>query len=114
MRSSVFSLFTGRDGQYYFTLRARGNSEPILQSEGYTTRAACYNGIESVRRHAPFDSNFVRKGVGAGNLWFVLRAANHEVIGVSETYSSKQARENGIAAVKRDAPVAKVVDQTRI
>lgn len=41
---------------------------------------------------------------------FNLKAANHLVIGTSETYKSTQGRDNGIAAVKRDAPAAETVD----
>lgn len=35
-----------------FDLKA-GNGETIATSEIYTTRAACMNGIESVRKNAP-------------------------------------------------------------
>ncbi|BEV53697.1 hypothetical protein BconGalA64_61970 [Burkholderia contaminans] len=41
---------------------------------------------------------------------FNLKAANHQIIGTSETYKTVQGRENGIAAVKRDAPIAETVD----
>ena len=44
--------------------------------------------------------------------YFNLKAGNGEIIGTSETYNSEQARENGIEAVKRDAPGAPVEDQT--
>lgn len=37
---------------------------------------------------------------------FVLEARNGEPIGRSESYSTLQARENGIISVKRDAPLA--------
>jgi uncharacterized protein len=46
----------------------------------------------------------------ANEPYFTLQAANHEVVGTSEMYSSKQARENGIDAVKRAASSAEVVD----
>lgn len=45
--------------------------------------------------------------------YFNLRSkGNGEVIATSEMYSSKQACKNGIAAVKRDAADAEVVDLT--
>ncbi|MDC6364002.1 MULTISPECIES: YegP family protein [Flavobacteriaceae] len=44
--------------------------------------------------------------------YFNLFASNGKVITTSEMYISKQGCENGIAAVKRDAPVAKVEDTT--
>lgn len=43
---------------------------------------------------------------------FVLKAGNGEIIGVSETYSSEAACENGIESVVKAAAAAKVEDQT--
>ena len=48
----------------------------------------------------------------AGGLSFVLKAGNHQVIGVSEVYSSRAALEKGMASVAKNAPVAEVEDQT--
>jgi uncharacterized protein YegP (UPF0339 family) len=42
----------------------------------------------------------------------VLKAANGEVIGNSEEYSSIEAMENGITAVQRAAPTAGTDDRT--
>lgn len=47
-----FELFTDRAGAYRFRLKAR-NGSVIAASENYSTRAACENGIESVRKNAP-------------------------------------------------------------
>jgi len=47
-----FVIFRGRDGQYYFHLTA-SNGEKIAQSEGYTSKASCRNGIQSVKTNAP-------------------------------------------------------------
>jgi uncharacterized protein YegP (UPF0339 family) len=41
-----------------------------------------------------------------------LKAANGEIIAVSQSYLSKQAAETGIASVKNNAPNAKVFDHT--
>jgi hypothetical protein len=41
----------------------------------------------------------------------VLKAANHEVIGSGEEYSSEGARDSGIAAVKAAAAMATTDDQ---
>ncbi|NNL36188.1 MAG: YegP family protein, partial [Silicimonas sp.] len=43
---------------------------------------------------------------------FNLKAGNGQIIGVSETYESTKARDNGIASVAKNAPGAKVDDQT--
>lgn len=47
-----FELYRDKAGQFRFRLRAR-NGQIIAVSEGYGTKAACENGIESVRRNAP-------------------------------------------------------------
>lgn len=43
---------------------------------------------------------------------FVLKAANGETVATSETYSSETACRGGIESVKKNAPIAKVEDQT--
>jgi uncharacterized protein YegP (UPF0339 family)/menaquinone-dependent protoporphyrinogen IX oxidase len=47
-----------------------------------------------------------------GKFRFHLKAANGEIIAVSQAYTSKQSAENGIASVKKNAPLAKIVDLT--
>ena len=47
-----FELYRDKAGEFRFRLKAR-NGEIIAISEGYSSRAACENGIESVRRNAP-------------------------------------------------------------
>lgn len=50
-----FEIYKGGKGkkEWYFRLKAR-NGKVIAVSEGYTTEAACRNGIRSVRFNAPF------------------------------------------------------------
>ena len=104
-----FELYQGKNGDHYFRLKA-GNHEPILHSEGYSSRSGCENGIESVKKNAANDERYVRRE--APNFSFSLKATNGQVIGQSETYSSAASRDNGIEAVKRNAPEAVVKDLT--
>ena len=46
-----FELFLDKAGAYRFRLRSR-NGQVVAVSEGYTTREACENGMESVRKNA--------------------------------------------------------------
>ena len=46
-----FEIYNDKAGEFRFRLKAR-NGEIILASEGYKTKAACENGIESVRKNA--------------------------------------------------------------
>ena len=43
---------------------------------------------------------------------FHLKAANGQIIAVSQSYLTRQSAEKGIMSVKKNAPMAKVVDQT--
>ena len=47
-----FEIYTGAGGKYRFRLKA-ANGEIIATSEAYTTKAACMNGIQSVKTNAP-------------------------------------------------------------
>ena len=46
-----FELYQDKAGEYRFRLKAR-NGEIIGTSEGYTGKAGCLNGIESVKKNA--------------------------------------------------------------
>ena len=48
----------------------------------------------------------------SGKFRFRLRAANNEIIAVSEAYESKDRCENGVASVKENAPKAMIQDLT--
>ena len=58
------------------------------------------------------DERYERKTSTKSEPYFNLKAANGQVIGHSEMYSSTSAMENGIASVKKNAPTATVVDRT--
>ena len=47
-----FELYADRSGRFRFRLRAP-NGRIIAVSEGYKSKAACENGIDSVRKNAP-------------------------------------------------------------
>lgn len=46
-----FEMYQDKAGEYRFRLKAR-NGEIIAVSEGYTAKAGCVNGIESVKENA--------------------------------------------------------------
>jgi uncharacterized protein YegP (UPF0339 family) len=111
MENPKFSVFQGKDGQFYFKLVAR-NGEPILASEGYTNKTSCMDGIKSVKNNAVRDEHFKRLIATNGEFYFTLIAGNNEVIGKSETYKTQQGGNTGIEAVKSVAPNAPVEDLT--
>jgi len=99
------------DEPYHWVLRA-ANHEVILTSENYVSKHGALNGIESVRQNCKDDDNYQRLDAKDGSPYFNLRAKNHEVIGTSEMYSSKQARDNGIESVKKHGTTLTLVDET--
>ncbi len=106
-----FEIIKQKDGQFRFHLRA-GNNEIILASEAYMTKDSCKKGIESVRRNSADRSKFELLNSRDGKVYFNLRAANGRVVGVSETYKSEDARDNGVKAVHTEAPKARIIDLT--
>jgi uncharacterized protein YegP (UPF0339 family) len=78
----------------------------------YKAKNSAQNGIESVRKNSKDDNRFERKSSSKGAPYFVLKAANGEVIGKSEMYSSKSSMENGIKSVKINAATAREDDLT--
>jgi uncharacterized protein len=111
MAKAHFKLLKSTNNQFYFVLRA-ANNEVILTSETYTEKASALNGISSVKENAPQDARYDRLDSAKTEPYFVLKAGNNKVIGTSEMYSSKQARDGGISAVKAAAPGAEMVDET--
>ena len=105
-----FVIKTGTNGQYYFSLKA-DNGQKILASEGYTTKTACQNGIDSVKTNAKDDSKYDRKTSSNGKYYFNLKASNGQIIGTSEMYENSSGRDNGIESVKSNAPGASVVEE---
>lgn len=108
---ATFVISQSQDGQFRFTLKA-GNGEIILNSESYTAKANCLGGVESVRDNSQLDERYEKKAAADGKAYFVLNAANRQIIGTSETYDSTSNRDAGIASVKKNAPDADIDDQT--
>lgn len=106
-----FVITKRANGEFQFNLKA-GNGQTILTSEGYSTKAAATNGIESVQKNSQDDSKFDKKESSSGKPYFNLKASNGQIIGSSEMYESTSARDNGIESVKTNAPSATTDDQT--
>lgn len=103
----TFLVSKRKNDEFQFVLKA-GNGQIILASEGYSTKAACENGIESVRKNSQVDERFDKLEAKNGKPYFNLKASNGQIIGTSEMYESIAARDNGIESVKKNAPVADV------
>lgn len=104
-----YEVSQASDGQYRFVLKA-GNGEVILTSELYKTKASAQNGIESVQKNSPEDNRYERLEAKNGKPYFNLKAANYQVIGTSQFYSSEQSREKGIESVKNNGSSTTIKD----
>ena len=51
-KNPQFEVYTDKAGEFRFRLKAT-NGQIIAVSEGYTAKASCLNGIESVKKNAP-------------------------------------------------------------
>lgn len=109
--SGWYEISKSSNGQYRSVLKA-ANAETILTSELYTTRTAAENGIASVQTNSLLDDRYEKKSTKDGHPYFNLKAANHQIIGSSESYSSDAACAKGIASVKTNGPSKVIKDKT--
>ena len=108
--AGYFEMKTRPDEQFMFNLNA--GAEVILTSEAYTTKSACMNGIESVKKNAPDESRYRRTTTPEGTFRFALDAANGQVIGSSGYYETAAARDDAVEFLRKNAPDAEVKDLT--
>jgi uncharacterized protein YegP (UPF0339 family) len=106
-----YELGKNDKGQFSFVLKA-GNSETVLRSEQYESKAAAQNGIASVQKNSPDDARYDRKEASDERAYFNLKAANHQIIGTSQMYASASGRDNGVASVKTNGPSETVKDNS--
>jgi|SRR5690554_3539882 len=105
-----FVISKRKNGEFQFNLKAT-NGQIILTSEGYTTKAACMNGIESVKKNSQDESKFdVLESKNEKN-YFNLKATNGQIIGTSQMYEAMASCKNGVQSVMNNAPEAEIVEE---
>jgi uncharacterized protein YegP (UPF0339 family)/uncharacterized surface protein with fasciclin (FAS1) repeats len=132
--TGVFEVFYDSICRFRFHLKAT-NGQIIAVSQSYGTKESALKGIASIKKNAPIakTTDFTAGGTVAesthragivqetvfeiqcdiaGKFRFHLKAANGEIIAASQSYLSRQSAENGIASVKNNAPMAKIIDQS--
>ena len=106
-----FEVFISeKSGDHYFNLKA-SNGQVILTSQGYSAKAGCENGIDSVKTNSKSDAQFERKQAKNGKWHFNLIAKNKQIVGSSQMYASKSGMENGIKSVMENAANAEVMQR---
>lgn len=109
--AAKFELKAAKGGKFMFNLKA-ANGQVVLTSETYETKKNAEKGIASVRKSAANAKRFEKKEAKNGEQYFVLKAANGEIVGKSEMYKTAKSVEKGIASVQKNAPESKAVDLT--
>ena len=104
-----YELNKNDKGQFAFVLKA-GNSEVILRSQQYESKAAANGGIASIQANSATEARFERKVASDGRPFFNLKAGNHQIIGTSQMYANEAGRDNGIASVMTNGPSTTVKD----
>jgi uncharacterized protein YegP (UPF0339 family) len=108
---SSFELSKTSDGQFRFVLRG-DDASALLTSETYTTKASAQGGIASVQANSATDGRYEKRTASNGAFYFVLKAANGQIIGNGRMYDSEAARDAGIAAVTTTGATTDVTDST--
>jgi len=131
----IFEILCDADDKFRFHLKA-ANGQIIAVSQSYGTKEAAIKGIASIKKNAPIAkiADFTTVGgalpelrheggivqdpvfeiqISTGDKFrFHLKAANGQIIAVSQSYLTRQSAEKGITSVKKNAPTAKVVDHS--
>ena len=105
-----FVISKRKNGEFQFNLKAT-NGQVILSSEGYTTKAACMNGIESVMKNSQEEKRFEVLESKNGKHYFNLKATNGQIIGTSQMYEAMASCKNGVQSVMNNAPEAEIVEE---
>ena len=118
-----FKIVDAKDNQ--FLVQFVYNSEVMVWSENYASKASAKNCIESIKKNAPGASvvDLTKDEAGAGYRFEIVeskngetfvrfKASNGESMVRSETYASKASAKNCIESVKKNGPGAEVVDET--
>ena len=88
------------------------NAETILARRALSGQGSAEAGITSLQTNCGSDERYEKKAAN-GKHYFNLKAANHQVIGTSQMYSSSAARDDGIASVKSNGTTNTVKDNTQ-
>ena len=97
-----FLIKVAKDGQFYFSLLS-SEGKKLLASELYKAKASAYNGIASIRKNAGEAVRYDRLVSKNEKCYFTLKAANHEIIGVSDLFETEEQREDALFLVMLEA-----------
>jgi uncharacterized protein YegP (UPF0339 family) len=106
-----FDVNKSKANDFYFVLKA-GNGEVVLTSEMYKSKDSANVGIASVQLNSAENGSFESSVSSDGKYRFNLKAANHQVIGTSQLYTTEGSRDEGIKTVKKNGKSKTIKDNT--
>ena len=107
--AAKYEIKATANGKFIFNLKA-GNGEIILTSQQYKAIGYAKKGIASVQKNGADAKRFEIKEAANGQVYFVLKAANSQIIGKSEFYPNKAIAEKGIASVMKNAAATAIAE----
>ena len=106
-----FDVNKSKADDFYFVLKA-GNGEAVLTSEMYKSKDSANGGIASVQANSGADAHYERAKAADGKFHFNLKAANQQVIGSSQLYTTESSRDAGIKSVQENGKSKTIKDNT--
>lgn len=104
-----FELKKGKTGKFSFNLKS-GNGQVVFTSQTYDDKRSATAGISSVKKNADKDARYERKTSAKSQPYFIIKAANGQVVGKSQMYANAVSMEKGIKSVMKNAPTAETND----
>lgn len=97
-----YTVFEGKNGKYYFNLKAANHKIILRSSDSYFSKKDATKAILWIQSNCTNPQFFERRVAKNGEPYFVFKDDTVDILGISETYSSKYAMENGIKSVQEN------------
>jgi uncharacterized protein YegP (UPF0339 family) len=94
----VFEVYKDARGEHRFRLKAP-NGQVIAIGEGYSSKASCLNGINSIKENSAIPERWETYQDSSEEWRFRLKAANGQIIATGEGYSTEAALKDGMESV---------------
>ena len=103
-----FDVFRGVDGRFYFNLHA-ANGAIVLSSQGYGDESNALSATFSVANYGTDAARYDIRESADGGYYFNVTAANGQVIGTSEVYSSRSNANRAAASIQALLPTVELL-----
>ncbi len=111
-RAKMHVILRKGSGDSPFSFSFKNGEKTIVKSETYKARQSALNGIESVRKNCQEDKRYEMKVAKNGKFYFNIKASNGQIVGTSTFFKTEEERDEAIKLLKKEAPNAKVIEET--